>query len=189
MGLDQKKETLVVNILGGPGVGKSTTTAAVFSQLKVMGVDCEIASEYAKELVWEQRNETFKDELYIFAKQAHRLFRLNGKVDVVVTDRPLILTCCYATEDPKLCEFCYDRFSSYKNLNYLLLRNEENYEENGRNQTLEEAKAIDEMLIRKLDEFNIPYQKLSVDAYTVWDIVSDINYALMPEGEKNAEID
>ena len=97
------KNTLVVNLLGGPGVGKSTLTAAIFAKLKDAGVDCEMASEFAKELVWEQRNETFKDELYIFAKQAHRLFRLNGKVDVVITDRPLILTCFYAQADKALC--------------------------------------------------------------------------------------
>lgn len=151
------KKTLVVNLLGGPGVGKSTMTAAVFAKLKNLGIDCEMASEFAKELVWEQRNETFKDELYIFAKQAHRLFRLKGKVDVVVTDRPLILTCFYAKDDPDLKEFCYKRFSEYLNLNILLTREKE-YNPNGRNQTEDEAKEIDKGIIEILNKYNIPYQ-------------------------------
>ena len=153
------KETLVVNLLGGPGVGKSTLTAAVFAKLKDAGVDCEMASEFAKELVWEQRNETFKDELYIFAKQAHRLFRLNGKVDVVITDRPLILTCFYAQSDKALSDFCYDRFTKYNNLNYLLIR-EKIYNPNGRNQTEDEAKSIDNATKHMLERFGIPYKEV-----------------------------
>ena len=50
--------------------------ANIFAELKWMGIDCELVSEFAKELVWEKRNETFKDELYIFAKQNHRLWQV-----------------------------------------------------------------------------------------------------------------
>ena len=153
------KNTLVINLLGGPGVGKSTYTAAIFAKLKDAGIDCEMVSEFAKELVWEQRNETFKDELYIFAKQAHRLFRLNGKVDVVITDRPLILTCFYAQNDRVLSNFCYNRFSLYKNLNYLLVR-EKVYNPNGRNQTEDEAKSVDIGIKSVLASYDIDYKEL-----------------------------
>lgn len=167
------KNTLVVNLLGGPGVGKSTLTAAIFAKLKDAGVDCEMASEFAKELVWEQRNETFKDELYIFAKQAHRLFRLNGKVDVVITDRPLILTCFYAQNDRALSNFCYDRFSLYKNLNYLLVR-EKTYNPNGRNQTEDEARSVDIGIKSILASYDIDYTELSGCFETADVIVKDI---------------
>ena len=72
------KNTLIVNLFGGAGIGKSTLMARIFSELKVQGYDCEMVTEFAKDLVWEKRTETFKDELYIFAKQNHRLFRVNG---------------------------------------------------------------------------------------------------------------
>ena len=166
------KNTLVVNLLGGPGVGKSTLTAAIFAKLKDAGVDCEMASEFAKELVWEQRNETFKDELYIFAKQAHRLFRLNGKVDVVITDRPLILTCFYA-DDHDLNEFCLNRFLKYRNLNYLLIR-EKDYNPNGRNQTEDEAKQIDVGVKSILDSAGINYTVLPGNMATADTIVKDV---------------
>ena len=81
---NEGKNTLVVNLIGGPGAGKSTTMAGVFSKLKSLGVDAEMVSEFAKELVWENRKDTMKDETYIFAKQAHRIFRVNGQVDVIV---------------------------------------------------------------------------------------------------------
>ena len=167
------KKTIVINLLGGAGVGKSTITALTFGKLKDAGVDCEMASEFAKELVWEQRHETFKDELYIFAKQAHRLFRLNGKVDVVITDRPLILTCFYAQNDKVLSNFCYDRFCQYENYNYLLTRVKK-YNPNGRNQTEDEARADDIAIKSVLASYDIDYTEVPGCAATADLIVEDI---------------
>ena len=163
------KRTLVVNLIGGPGVGKSTTMAALFSKLKQNDVDCEQVTEFAKELVWEARNETFKDELYIFAKQAHRLFRINGKVDIVVTDRPLILTCYYAQGDKPLCDLCYSEFSKYYSLNIFLER-EKVYNPNGRNQTEDQAKEVDIGLKKVLEDYNIPYRSLPGNSESIDEI-------------------
>ena len=138
------KNTLIVNLFGGPGTGKSTLMARIFSELKVQGYDCEMVTEFAKDLVWEKRNETFKDELYIFAKQNHRLFRVNGKVDIIVTDRPLLLTNAYNQDDKELCSLCLKTFNQYNNLNFLLKR-QTVYQENGRNQSEEEAMEIDKI--------------------------------------------
>lgn len=149
-------KTLIVNIFGGPGAGKSTTMAGVFSALKRKDIDCEQVTEFAKDLVWEDRQETFKDEIYIFAKQAHRLFRVNGKVRVVVTDRPLILTNLYAT-DKKLCDLCLSEFGKYNNLNFLVHRTKK-YNPNGRNQTEAEALSLDNSTKQLLDTNNIDYK-------------------------------
>ena len=146
------KNTLIVNLFGGAGIGKSTLMARIFSELKVRGYDCEMVTEFAKDLVWEKRTETFKDELYIFAKQNHRLFRVNGKVDIIVTDRPLLLTNAYNQNDKELCSLCLKTFNQYNNLNFLLKR-ETVYQENGRKQSEEEAIQIDKRT-QDLLEFN-----------------------------------
>lgn len=150
------KNTLIVNLFGGAGIGKSTLMARIFSELKIQGYDCEMVTEFAKDLVWEKRNETFKDELYIFAKQNHRLFRVNGKVDIIVTDRPLLLTNAYNQNDKELCSLCLKTFNQYNNLNFLLKR-ETVYQENGRKQSEEEAMQIDKITQDLLESNEINY--------------------------------
>lgn len=58
-------QTIVINLMGAPGTGKSTIASELFSKMKWLGYDVELVSEYAKELVWEERSETFKNELYL----------------------------------------------------------------------------------------------------------------------------
>ena len=150
------KNTLIINLFGGAGIGKSTLMARIFAELKVQAYDCEMVTEFAKDLVWEKRNETFKDELYIFAKQNHRLFRVNGKVDIIVTDRPLLLTNAYNQDDKELCSLCLKTFNQYNNLNFLLKR-QTVYQENGRNQSEEEAMQIDKITQDLLESNEINY--------------------------------
>ena len=45
---------IVVNFYAPPGYGKSTFAALVFSKLKMLGVNCELVSEFAKDMVWEE---------------------------------------------------------------------------------------------------------------------------------------
>ena len=63
-------DTLVINLCGGPGTGKSTLSANLFAKLKMAGVDVELAPEYVKDLVWE---ESFKKIENQIAKGKHGL--------------------------------------------------------------------------------------------------------------------
>ena len=54
------KNTLVVNLFGGPGCGKSTLMAGIFHQLKLKGYDCEMVTEFMKDLVWEKELKLLK---------------------------------------------------------------------------------------------------------------------------------
>ena len=173
-----EKKTVVVNLFAAPGVGKTTTMAAVFAKLKESGVDAELAPEFVKEMIWENRE---VDELYVLAKQNHRIFRLNGKVDVVVTDRPLILTALYNHENKPLCNMAYDAMRSYRNLNIVLLRNTKHaYNHNGRFQTEEESKAMDAKIPSLLKEYAIDYVSLlSADDESVKKIVEMAKTAVL----------
>ena len=150
-------KALVINLFGGPGCGKSTTMAKLFADLKVMGYNVEMVSEFAKDLVYEQRHETMKDEMYIFAKQHHRLFRVCDKVDIIITDRPLLLTNIYVglylpDSDFKkdLMRLVRTTYNNFNNLNIYLKRSGINYQTEGRLQNLEEAEKIDKLTLEEL---------------------------------------
>lgn len=139
----QTKKPLVINLFGGPGTGKSTNAAEIFALLKREGINCELVREYAKDKVWEGHPNLLKDQIYVFAKQNRKLHTVADKVDIVITDSPLLLSVIYGQEYSKTFhDLVYEQFEKYNNLNIFLIRTK-NYNPSGRLQTLEEAKEID----------------------------------------------
>lgn len=153
------KDTLVINLFGGPGTGKSVMAAELFSKLKRKGVETEMALEYAKDKVWENSLGVFENQLYVFAKQYHRIHRLLGKVQVIITDSPIILTGYYDLgKNPEFYEFVKNtHFKLENNINIFINRKPENYSENGRYQNLEQSIKIDNDLLELLNSHNIEF--------------------------------
>lgn len=151
---------LLINLFGGPGAGKSTGAAYIFSQLKMAGVNAELVTEFAKDKVWEGNKEVFKNQAYIFGKQYFKISRCADKVDVIITDSPLLLSIVY-NDNPVLGdsfnETVKNVFSSFNSMNYILSREKE-YNPVGRNQTESEAKEVDVQVRAMLDQEKIPYE-------------------------------
>lgn len=59
--------TLVVNLFGGPGSGKSTGAAYVFARLKMLGYNAELVTEFAKDKTWEKNETALAAQDYITA--------------------------------------------------------------------------------------------------------------------------
>jgi len=149
------KNTLVVNIFGGPGSGKSTSAAGIFYLLKRQGLEAELVTEYAKDLVWEGTVTKLDYQMYIFAKQFHRVNRLLGKVDFIITDSPILLSFIYGKMLSK--EFCALVQSEHDKMNTfnVLAQRVKDYRENGRLQTEAEAKKIDEKMRGVVSVFDL----------------------------------
>lgn len=153
-----KRKTLVVNLYAGPGSGKSTTAAGVFFELKSRGINCELATEFVKDLVWEERHKAIDNQVYIFAKQHHRVTRLLGEVDVIVTDSPLLLTLVYGkAEDAALKNLSRVEHNKLWTFNCFIKRNKE-YNPKGRWQTYAEARDLDRSIADMLDKEQVPYE-------------------------------
>lgn len=135
------KKTITISLFGPPGSGKSTLAAFVFAKLKMMGVNCELVTEFAKDKVWEKNNEALSNQIYIFAKQYYRMSRCTGQVDVIITDSPLFLGPFY-NKDPEIDEplkqLARVITERYDNLNYFL-RRVKKYNPVGRLQSEEES--------------------------------------------------
>ncbi len=135
---------MVINLFSGPGCGKSTTAAGVFSLLKLHGFNCELVTEFAKDLTWEESWITLSNQNYVTAMQHHRLHRLKSNVDVIVTDSPLLLGICYC-KDIIMNKHIRKLYNEFDNANYLLSRVKP-YQEVGRSQSEEEAISIDNIV-------------------------------------------
>ena len=148
---------IVINLFAGPGSGKSTTCAGVFSKLKLAGINCEMALEYAKDKVWENSLDVLDDQIYVFGKQLHRLNRLKGKVDVIITDSPILLSIIYNKEASNyLDDLVIEQFHKFNNLNYYVVR-DESFNPKGRVQNHEESMEKDDQIKTLLNDHNISY--------------------------------
>ena len=88
----------VINLIGGPGTGKSTAMAGIFYNLKKLGINCEMVTEYVKDKVWGEEFKTMDDQLYCSAKYYHKIWRVADKVDYVITDSSLLTGIFYNKE-------------------------------------------------------------------------------------------
>lgn len=152
---------VTVVLYGGPGTGKSTTAAQVFARLKQVGYNVEIVHEVAKDFTWEQRHVALSHQPYIMGKQTFRMDRLRGKVEGIVTDTSTLFALIYGDK-----RFASDAFRAWvlddyrrrKTINVFLTRDPSRaYNPNGRRQSEESAKAMDEKIRALLNENEISH--------------------------------
>ena len=153
--------TLVVNFLAGPGAGKSTLATGTFSSLKWNEIECEYVSEFAKDIVWGETTKILDDPIYVFAEQQHRMRRLMGKVEVIITDAPLINSILYynGPHPESYTSLVLDVIGSMNNLNFLVKRKKK-YHPLGRLQTACEASALDSRLEELLIKHDMAYTEI-----------------------------
>ena len=167
---------LVVNLFGAPGAGKSTGAAYIFSKLKMAGVNAELVTEFAKDKVWEESKAVFQNQAYIFGKQYFRISRVQDKVDVVITDSPILLSSFYANDEVLGEEFdalIMKVFNSYDSMNVFINRVKP-YNPSGRFQTEAESDELSNVMRTFLDNHNVVCTQYDgcVDGYDA--LVNDI---------------
>lgn len=160
----------VINLFGAPCSGKSTVAAGLFSILKRRYKNVELVTEFAKDLVWDENYGELNDQLLVLATQNHRLMRLQGKVEWVITDSPLMLNLIYGVLKFKDFETFREMVNmvidQYENTNIFLERNFP-YDPVGRSRDEEmnndRADQIEHMLAMQSKQM---YHRYKVDWYT-----------------------
>lgn len=166
--------TKVINLVAGPGSGKSTTAAGIFYELKRQDINAELATEYAKDVVWEKSTAKLGNQVYIMAKQHHRLWRLKDQVDVIVTDCPLFLSLYYGKKQSQNFEaLALELFHDFDNEVFFIGR-QKKYNPMGRIQTEEKAKEIDVELLELLKKHDITYDFIPGDEFAAKEITNRV---------------
>lgn len=158
--------TTYINIFGGPGAGKSTTAAAVFYNMKRLGLNVELVTEVAKDFVWENRIGTLAIQPYVMMKQYRNLVRLKDKVDYVITDSPILFGLLYADKFEQNLPPSYHQFVADCHAEILtpsvniLLDRAYTYDPVGRYQTEDEAKKLDLEIEQIMQNTSVKYNKV-----------------------------
>lgn len=186
--------TQVINFVGGPSAGKSTMAAQLFGWMKQNRMNVEYVSEFAKDLTWDKALPVLDDQLYVFAEQNRRLYRLLGQVDYIITDSPLFLSLYYVNhgmtkissdEQAHVAAHWRVAFEDlvtttwflYNNKTYNVIRGNRKFIQAGRNQTEAQSKEIDTELISLMDSLLIGYKDIE---YLI-DVLVDLGFCTMEE--------
>lgn len=159
-----RENPYVINLFGGPGCGKSTIAAGLFYKLKCAGIfDCELVTETAKDIIWSGAPHQLANQSYVFGDQYFRLWRLIGKVDIIITDSPILLSINYdVNQSENFANLVVEKFNSFNNLNFYIPRTD--YEQpfvlNGRVNDLESSLHKDQEISKTLDKYNISVSRV-----------------------------
>ena len=166
-------KTTIINLYGGPGVGKSTSAAYLYYLLKINGMNAELVREYVKDWVYENRKIGPYNQIYFLGKQVHKESLLYGKVNYIITDSPIMMSVYYAylfckkdladgVRSTAEAFFNQCKEDSYNHVHVMLKRSHA-YDSNGRYQSEEEALQVDLGVRKLLSDLDIDYIECNSD--------------------------
>lgn len=149
------KKTVIINLVASPCSGKSTLACSIFVHLKKLHLDVEYITEFAKDLIWEDRIDELNNQYYVSYQQYKILKNVYGKVDYIICDSPLAMSLFYnyyngdnVSDVFKTSQFILDKMEEFQNSVYIFLRrnNELPYLQTGRIHTETQSAEIQENL-------------------------------------------
>jgi hypothetical protein len=179
----------IINLFGGPGIGKSSIAAGLVYKLKRKHITCDAPYEFPKALAWDNNGVAIKDQLYVIANQHRGIAKSYGKVDYIIVDSPILLSLVYknyyndsqtypsSLYGKEFDDLIVSMNSFYSNVNIVLKRNMGGvHNEEERYQNLEDSIRLDDAIVSKLDEYKIPYIEVDVNKTTVNKILEIIGH-------------
>lgn len=165
----------VINVIAGPGAGKSTLASGLYHRAKCRGWNVELVTEVAKDLVWEGRDIALANQAYVFGRQVQRLERLKGRVDLVITDSPILLSAIYAPENyPEEWESVVVKlWKGYNNVVAFLERGPW-FDDRGRVHNLEASLEVDRKIAVLLAKHDITYTQVDHGYHNLDDVLDAV---------------
>lgn len=133
--------------------------------MKRRHLSVENTVEAAKDMIWDGREHALVNQISVLGEQWNRIWRLDGKIDMAITDSPVLLCSHYAPQDypagfHDLAWWCHRRF---RHINFFVTRQDGIFEPTGRVHNLDEAKRIDANILQILAQNEEPVFVLPKD--------------------------
>ena len=155
---------MVINFFGGPGVGKTTLAAELFSALKKRQAEVQLIGDFATECILQGNEDALKDQLFVFGNCYHRMVTAYESSLVTITDAPFLLSCIYQTNlPPSFTDLVIEMHHRFQALNVLLDVREESYNHSmvGCVHSLSESISLDRQIESLLLSQGIPFLRHS----------------------------
>ena len=163
--------TKVINLIGGPGCGKSLYASALVLKLLLRHKTVETIPDVGKMLVWQQDLEALRNQYGVALSQYRMLEVLDGEVSFIVTEGALPQLLYYnAHYADNVCDIEKTRmqilawYKQFNNLHILVQRDlDKPYIRSGRLQDEAQALQVDKDLRHLLVEEGIKFTALPPD--------------------------
>lgn len=172
----------VINLFGGPGIGKSSIAAGLTYELKKRHISCDNPYEFPKKLAWDENNIAIKDQLYVLGNQHRGIVQSYEKVDYIIIDSPILLSLIYKdyyseNEYPSILykglftNLVLSIHKFYNSVNIVLKRSDGSFNNKERYQSLEQSLDIDNRIKMMLDSNKLPYYEVDMNSKPVKQIL------------------
>lgn len=108
--------TIVINLVGGPGCGKSTAAAGLYSELKKLGL----------QVVFIERTDRENNYIKYFADDLNNIYKYVGGVDVIIHEGSLLDHIVYNTKENNQIfnTLVLQEYNKFRNLDFFVNRGE-----------------------------------------------------------------
>lgn len=175
----ENKKLKVIEMIAGPGAGKSSAALLLAGHMKARGYKVEYVREVAKDLIHDGHTRSprdpslpdhsmFTEQDWILATQ-NNLYRrmLAHDIEYLVTDTSLLLGLIYKEDwyPESFKDYLMDVYQSYTNITFYVERGNIPYVQDGRNEDSEQAKQKDKEASYLLQYLKVPYVTVQQKAW------------------------
>ena len=149
--------TIFINLVGGPGCGKTTTAVGLFHELKKSGMAVEFLREPIQRHIYQEDRLMMSKQIPLFGEDILQIYSLDGKVDVVVRDTSLLNNIVYDDEDnPLFHALVIQEHKKLNNIDFFIDRGDIPFQSYGRIHDYEQSLELDNKIKDVYRFANVP---------------------------------